>query len=438
MTMEPVIKKTKLEDPSGRLRCQYVIVKKDRQCGMTRRADEQYCSEHLNLLKKNSGSLIHSGVTSTETGGRERIPCPLDPNHTIWKDQLTRHMKKCNKFKMSHANDNEPYYQKDMNSLVETVELSEVIDYKQFLDQTIHILQKWDDTSDIPLKQESNQEMVEKRVNTLTNQKHAIQQSSLIQNMISAKILNTSSSNQDYIEFGCGKAEFSRYLNQVICLTKDHVPHEITYHLIDRASNRMKFDSKFAADTQDLTKQLQMTPNIKRIKIDIKDLKLDTQLDSSHGYVAISKHLCGVATDLTLRCIMNNNLLHQQLDGLCIAMCCRHVCSHKDYINPSYIKSLLPNDITYEQFFTCLTKVCSWATNGRRQGMVGTDTVEITESISMTLEEREALGLAARKIIDLGRLKWVQQNLGKDARLVRYVDKSISLENVALLLNTSD
>ncbi|SMN22453.1 similar to Saccharomyces cerevisiae YOL125W TRM13 2'-O-methyltransferase responsible for modification of tRNA at position 4 [Maudiozyma saulgeensis] len=433
--MEPVSKKIKLEDSSGRLRCQYLIVKKDRQCGMTRRADEQYCSEHLNLLKKNSGTLIHSGVNSEE---RERIPCPLDPNHSVWKDQLSRHLKKCNKFKLSHVNDNETFFNKDMNINNNDTLSSVKIDYKQFLNQSIEILQKWKIENDIiiPLKQESNQEMVQKRVNTLINQKHAIQQSSLIQNMIDYKILNTTKKDQDYIEFGCGKAEFSRYLNQVICLTNQNEPRDITYHLIDRASNRMKFDSKFVSDTQELTNQLKIVPTIKRIKIDIKDLKIDTQLDSSHNYVAISKHLCGVATDLTLRCILNNNILHNKLDGLCIAMCCRHVCSPRDYVNPEYIKALLlpdTNDITYEQFFTCLTKICSWATNGRRPDMVGTDIVEITDSISMTLEERESLGLMARKIIDLGRLKWVQQNLGENAELIRYVDKSISLENVALL-----
>ena len=410
---------------------------------MTRRADSDFCSEHLNLMKKDIGNEKHNGRIDI-TNGRIRIPCPLDPNHSVWEDQLKKHLNKCNKFKLSHINDNNIFYSKDLNSCQHP---TNKIDYKLYLDKVIEILQSYqkDDIFDIPLKQEANEEMVQSRVNTLTNQKHAIQQSSLIQNMINHKILNLSTNienSQDYIEFGCGKAEFSRYLNQVIILSQDNINEirPITYHLIDRASNRMKFDTKIVSDTQDLTKQNKFKPNVDRIKIDIKDLKVDTQLNEDRSYVALSKHLCGVATDLTLRCIVNNPLLKKKLDGICIAMCCRHVCSSDDYINPEHIKSILQkfeSDLTYEQFFTCLTKLCSWATNGRRSDMNGTDIVEITPTISMTIEERESIGLMARKIIDTGRLQWVKQNISEDSHLIRYVDKSISLENVALLVHST-
>lgn len=437
--MEPVTKK--LKTSTERLRCNYMITKKNRQCGMTRRADSEYCSEHLNLLKKDIGNEKHNGRLDSENG-RIRIPCPLDPNHSVWEDQLKKHLTKCNKFKLSHINDNNIFYSKDMNSCPHK---TENIDYKLYLDKVIEILQSYQktDTFEIPLKQEANEEMVQSRVNTLTNQKHAIQQSSLIQNMINHSILNISPSGntQDYIEFGCGKAEFSRYLNQVILLsTESKDTRPITYHLIDRASNRMKFDTKIISDTQEITKQSKIKPHIDRIKIDIKDLKIDTQLNNDRTYVALSKHLCGVATDLTLRCIVNNSLLKQKLDGICIAMCCRHVCSANDYINPEHIKSILKeydSDLTYVQFFTCLTKICSWATNGRRSDMNSTDIVEVTPTISMTIEERESLGLVARKIIDTGRLQWVKQNISEYSHLIRYVDKSISLENVALLVHST-
>lgn len=435
--MEPATKKLKTE--TERLRCNYIITKKNRQCGMTRRADSDFCSEHLNLMKRDIGNEKHNGRIDSQNG-RIRIPCPLDPHHSVWQDQLKKHLTKCNKFKLSHINDDNIFYSKDMNSCQTT---TDKIDYKLYLDKVITILQSYQekDTFEIPLKQEANEEMVRSRVNALTNQKHAIQQSSLIQNMINYKILNMSTSSdnsQDYIEFGCGKAEFSRYLNQVIILSNDIRP--ITYHLIDRASNRMKFDTKIVSDTQEFTKQSKIKPHIDRIKIDIKDLKIDTQLKDDRTYVALSKHLCGVATDLTLRCIVNNPLLKKKLDGICIAMCCRHVCSAADYINPEHIKTILTkfdSDLTYAQFFTCLTKICSWATNGRRSDMNGTDIVEITPTLSMTIEERESIGLIARKIIDTGRLQWVKQNLGEDSHLLRYVDKSISLENVALLVHST-
>ena len=433
--MEPVQKKAKTE----RLQCNYYIAKKTRQCGMTRKADSEYCSEHINLLKKLEGGAVHAGSVQ---GGRERVPCPLDPNHSVWKDQLQRHLKKCNKNKLAHANDGMPFYSCDMNRGQEMESVA--VDYKECLKDAVLLLQKLHNSPllnkvDIPLEQKSNEQMENSRLSELHNQKHAIQQSSLIQNMLDNGVLEPLSQTQDYLEFGCGRAEFSRYLNQVLYSTCSEEPRPVTYHLIDRASNRMKFDSKFPTDTQDITKRKKVVPEIRRIKIDIKDLRMDSELSADRTYVALSKHLCGVATDLTLRCMMNNPLFKKQLDGLCIAMCCRHVCNSRDYVNREFVTELIPDDsaLSYDQFFTCLTKICSWATNGRRADMKGSDVVHITDDIEMTVEQREEIGLVARKIIDVGRYNWVKQNLGEDAHLVRYVDKEISLENVALIVKTS-
>lgn len=433
--MEPALKKPKTE----RLQCNYYNPQKSRQCGMTRRADAEYCSEHINLLKKQEGGAVHAGSIQ---GGRERVPCPLDPHHTVWKDQLKRHVKKCNTNKLAHANDGQVFYSCDMNrgDAIET----EKVDYQECIGDAVKLLQELRDSPElsaveIPLSQKCNEHMQNSRINELHNQKHAIQQSSLIQNMLDCDVLNPLSPTQDYLEFGCGRAEFSRYLNQVVYTACKDEPRQITYHLVDRGSNRMKFDSKFPTDTQEITGQKKVVPAIRRVKIDIKDLKMDTQLSPERTYVALSKHLCGVATDLTLRCIVNNPVFKQKLDGLCIAMCCRHVCDPRDYVNAEFIKSLIAGKtaLSYFQFFTCLTKMCSWATSGRRPGMGDSDVVQISDNVSMTVEEREELGLLARKIIDTGRYNWVKKHLGEDVRLVRYVDKDISLENVALILRTS-
>jgi len=46
---------------------------------------------------------------------RERIPCPLDPNHTIYKDQLHSHLKKCTKASQTAFTTAQPCYKKDVN-----------------------------------------------------------------------------------------------------------------------------------------------------------------------------------------------------------------------------------------------------------------------------------------------------------------------------------
>ena len=52
--------------------------------------------------------------------------------------------------------------------------------------------------------------------------------------------------------------------------------------------------------------------------------------------VCMSKHLCGVATDLSLRCIMNTLPSHDYLEGIAIALCCHHACTWDDYVNQEY------------------------------------------------------------------------------------------------------
>ncbi|CCC69448.1 hypothetical protein NCAS_0C04580 [Naumovozyma castellii] len=443
---EPPAKKLKNEQ---RLQCEYFIEKKQRRCGMTRKNDVQYCTEHLNLLKKKLGNEKHNGKEGN------RVPCPLDPKHTVWESQLQKHLKKCNKTKQIHSNDGLPYFMPNLNSESKTtIEESNGQDTILKTIETLRkIFDKEEGLEELPLVVKSNKFMEDNRFKLLSNKKHAIQQSSLIQHMIDSNMLHN---NPNFIEFGCGRAEFTRYVNQV--LLQDHGNSKQNLILIDRSSNRMKFDKKIIDDVKEseaYRTNKDILPEIKRVKIDIRDLKIDPLLtfpDNNH-YVAISKHLCGVATDLTLRCINNSKLLnnHQgNLDGICIAMCCRHVCQADDYINHAYIENLLKADylnnckLDYYEFFNSLKKMCSWATCGRREGMKDDDLVNITDDVTMTLKQREELGLMARRIIDEGRKEWVLQELNdkEDSKftvaLIRYVPQDVSLENVALIVSKAD
>ena len=544
---QPLTKKPKPD----RLQCEYFIAKKNRRCGMTRRHDEKYCSEHLNLLKKEHGRQLHYiGVTTTTSSndkGAKRVPCPLDPNHTVWEYKLKTHILKCTKGKNARMNDGKAYYIKDLNSgkavgkITNGNEGNSSVNsstYRQYLEQTIDILRKIQSEENdivkftIESSFRQNDIMNGTRVQELDNPKHAVQQGSLIENIYDYIGRNTGSlvpqvdplddNNNNSIvvvEFGCGRAEFSRYLNQqVLYRLRDSItvapvtitdpnndsngsaeipPLNLTYVLIDRGTNRMKFDHKIRTDTVELNKrgdhnlqgqrQRQVNLDIRRAKIDIRDLNLDPLLLPTKGphketatetsttqltCLAISKHLCGVATDLALRCIANSRLLRSHLAGICIAMCCRHACEPDDYINPQFVNSLLEryrarencdtssSRLDYSSFFKCLAKICSWATSGRRakiqdddsmvtvslvgEGSGGKDedgdknTSAGTKEIQMTVLERETLGLLARKIIDVGRLKWVQENLDGEAKLVHYVPQDVSLENVALLFRRRD
>lgn len=60
------------------------------------------------------------------------------------------------------------------------------------------------------------------------------------------------------------------------------------------------------------------------------------------------------------------------------------------------------------------------------------------EQLSISLLQREKIGLFARYLIDNGRLEWVKQNLMnnkmKNAKIIKYIEPDVSRENYALLV----
>lgn len=73
-----------VEKDGERLRCLYLLPQKNnRQCNMTRRKGDEYCAQHK--------------PTDSSQEDRIRIPCPINPRHSIRKSQLNRHVKKCQK-----------------------------------------------------------------------------------------------------------------------------------------------------------------------------------------------------------------------------------------------------------------------------------------------------------------------------------------------------
>jgi tRNA:m4X modification enzyme len=75
-------------------------------------------------------------------------------------------------------------------------------------------------------------------------------------------------------------------------------PSTCQFILVDRASHRHKFDNRLK-DVEDL--------ELVRLRVDIGDLALGRVSPYISGQkesiVGVSKHLCGAATDLSLRCL---------------------------------------------------------------------------------------------------------------------------------------
>jgi tRNA:m4X modification enzyme len=74
------------------------------------------------------------------------------------------------------------------------------------------------------------------------------------------------------------------------------------------------------------------------------------------------KHLCGKATDLSLKLLLVSFASLQDLPfekkWLAFAPCCHHLCTREEYVNPSFLESYgISADL-----FPALIKMSSWAT----------------------------------------------------------------------------
>lgn len=450
------------------LQCQYFITKKNRYCPLGAKPDQKYCVHH-----RAENDFKH-----------ERVPCPFDPKHSVWKKSLEAHLAKCNS---KPRETREYWYELDFN-IDKTTQEDDLKGVSHEDEGNLNVNLKGDhdlkvnleDKNDLKgINQEDEDKLMTKYINVLQKiefvpletkirhhdglndklskvsiQKHAIQQSSLIGNMKSEQLLQP---NNFYVEFGCGKAELSRFIN--FCVLKDLVDDENVsscygFGLIDRGLNRMKNDSKIKSDSID---HKSIVPRLKRSRIDIKDLNLDKFVEDINPskVVAVSKHLCGAATDLTIKSILNSNLVMKSdlkspvFHGMLIAMCCRHVCDYKLLLPESKLY-LASKGFENHQSFSILKKIASWAVCGRKNDNessqekiidkdIGNTKLEITKednhSLGLNYNERELLGLKARRLIDESRLSAITRLFPNyNLKLFIYADASVTLENVCLCM----
>ncbi|KAL2508569.1 methyltransferase [Forsythia ovata] len=176
------------------------------------------------------------------------------------------------------------------------------------------------------------------------------------------------------------------------------------------------------------------------------------------AYMAIGKHLCGPATDMTLRCCIGEQSYQDiaaeaqascYFRGLAIATCCHHLCQWKNYINKRYMSDL---GFTKEDFHA-ISWFTSWAVDADHGSIfTSTDCMTQHEILSEMKEfgfdsevrgvgeivrdmqpiDRAVLGFMCKDIIDTGRLMWVKAQ-GLESQLVKYVPCSISPENHLLV-----
>lgn len=321
--------------------------------------------------------------------------------------------------------------------------------------------------------------VVEEELNNPQNggsaHKHLKQQSSIVGHLEELGLLG---GGRCFVEFGAGRGKLSHWIHEAL---KDRDPlktsEDLQLLLVERCSTRFKVDGKH----QDTGAQFE------RLQVDIQHLdlsKVSLIRKKKLPLVGIGKHLCGAATDLALRCLLDtpghraetapppkrlktsepaaepdpdsgsvsndpgagsdHGPVSGPVLGLAVALCCHHRCEWHHYVGQRFFLQLGLGPTEFSAF----CRMSSWATCGLRPTRQDRPPQDVTNQGGDTEEhevaeepdavdgflspdERQTVGRLCKLLIDSGRVHFLSTR-GFRGRLSRYVDASVTLENVLL------
>lgn len=300
--------------------------------------------------------------------------------------------------------------------------------------------------------------------------RHALQQAALVCALRSTRLLPAPPVTlpaATFVEFGAGKGGLS--------LAIDTLAHgSCRFVLVDRAGSSgrgRKADNSLRKSGAEWA----------RVRADIAHLHVPGLQLQPGPVVAGGKHLCGGATDLTLRAILECGmpllpvpspspveLGHEQhvytplepcVAGVAIATCCHHACTWEAYTGQDWWRTVC--GLTAPQF-EVLRLVSAWAVCGevvgrgteegggqaQQQGLqlqpdlpfdLWLPTLPPNEPghskawlSSLPRASRRTLGRMAKRMIDRGRVLYCQHK-GMTAQLWTYVPSEVTVENTLLI-----
>ncbi|XP_069960491.1 tRNA:m(4)X modification enzyme TRM13 homolog isoform X3 [Cherax quadricarinatus] len=353
--------------------CSFYVKRKKRYCKMLVRAGQSYCGQHL----------VEEHVNG-ETNQLKRIPCPLDPKHSCFEHRLEQHLAICNareKTGLSYMSrninlrpgDQEEPPKTSLSSLSDQQLLSFITRVEAAHRENVGTIEESILSHHIMKKEMTRPGYGPSVV------RHLSQNSSILGHLENSALLNTSITPTCFIEFGAGR--------------------DLALHCLSRCSRPV-------------------------------------------------------------------------VAGLVLALCCHHRCTWNTYSGFTFLQD---SGFCPSEFYT-LTALTSWATCNSMdipskeslpdmlENYEKSEKMQIEEQVSkmpaLTSQEgsqhlpsednhlmenrytrlnlsahyREEVGRKAKQLLDYGRVKYLQQQ-GFQCRLVQYVSKEKTLENIALVAN---
>eukprot|EP00931_Biecheleriopsis_adriatica_P083027 TRINITY_DN56542_c0_g1_i1.p1 TRINITY_DN56542_c0_g1~~TRINITY_DN56542_c0_g1_i1.p1 ORF type:complete len:497 (+),score=94.77 TRINITY_DN56542_c0_g1_i1:91-1581(+) len=446
------------------IRCSFVVPNKGRRCRFPVLPGTSRCGAHRE-----------------DADDGPRIPCPLDPNHTVFAKRLKQHLKVCTKVRDESVVEKQPFFRRGVNlaaagpgdpllpatpsapSSAEPVSSAapEVVEAWM-----LRIAEAWPRAvrevlgPDVVPEELLELSVVSQGGDVGHAEKHEVQNQALAQLILKDSLLSTSSTQASQavvVEFGSGKGGLA---SAVLGLCPG-----VRCVLVEREPRRHKFENR-----QDKREE-----TVLRLRLDIADFdlggfvsqaldpsKLPKARDFVSGALSVSaasategrlgpaerleelwcsaaalqaagpwpptkllacaKHLCGGATDITLRALSafkvgGTGTQPGSGAAVCVATCCHHRCDAQSYVNRDFLSRI--GLCSTPEEFAQFVSTAGWAVGGAGG--------------ARDLPKRR-VGMMAKRILDLGRVAWLREELGlADATLTDYIGKAVTPENIAIV-----
>ncbi|KAJ8967841.1 hypothetical protein NQ317_005512 [Molorchus minor] len=400
-------------------RCNHFVLRKKRYCKMSVKKGQQYCGEHQ----------IASGTPNQLLIPQKSELCALWIENNIvtcYAHNLEKHLKICN----SRETTPEAFISKGINSgddnntdnTYNLLSTYSVFDIKNTVSKVNQIYKRFIEgkISKKILSHKLIEEEMSKPEYGDNTKKHLKQASAILQLLNEYDMIKPKTC---YIEFGAGRGQLSYWISKA---TESNTGSTVL--LIERASPKHKRDNKLAKTID----------QVQRIRADIADLILDkvNAIGKTENIVGVTKHLCGEATDLALRCLGNIRENKDKLQGVIFSFCCHHRCRWIPYTGREFFEE---NQLSKDNF-NIMCNMASWATCGTglsRQKQASNEAERSKQNerdieIGLNKEQKEDIGRKSKNIINWGRLVYLEK-LGFKCALHYYVESTISLENVCVV-----
>jgi len=361
--------------------CAHWMPRKDRPCGFPPPPGRKWCREH-----------------DPELCGRdERMPCPIDPSHKIFKRDLEAHLKVCETRKDRERILGRPWYSEGCNAggsgeLGNDKEMGE----KELLDK---------------LRLAASDKVGEGATGVKSKRaRHKTQASLIVDTALRMAPSLLNGDDVAVVDLGAGKGG----LADAVVANKQ--PGAVVF--VERESRRHKADGKL--------RRLEAL-EVERVRGDLADIDL-ARVGTLRGRVCVgvAKHLCGSATDLAL----NAFVALSDARGVAVATCCHHRCEWSSYVGRDYFRKQIGGSAAD---FARIARWSSWAcqvengNTGEHAAPVCADDLR-----DYTTSQKREIGRRCKALLDAGRLDFLRRH-GLAGSRRAYCDVELSPENWLLV-----